>query len=249
MKRGGIITLVGALGLVALLVAGSAGAFPPEGPLVQGGAPPLISYQGLLTDPGTGDPVADGDYNITFALYDVEFDGSPIWSETQTVSVNGGLFNVLLGSETALSASLFDGTGRWVEVEVEGEVLSPRRRFASVPYAFQAQGAADADLLDGHDAAYFQRRVTDSCTVGSTIRAVNADGTVVCQTDARFNRPTVPTANTVTTLDSGGQVGTYTSVTIGSDGLGLISYWVDLGDNLKAAHCANVFCVPYFRRR
>jgi len=38
-------------------------------------------------------------------------------------------------------------------------------------------------------------------------------------------------------------------VTIGADGLGLISYY-DVGNgNLKVAHCANAFCTPYFRRR
>ena len=47
-----------------------------------------------------------------------------------------------------------------------------------------------------------------------------------------------PTANTLTTLDSAGSVGG-TSVTIGSDGLGLISY---RNGNLKVAHCNDVAC-------
>jgi hypothetical protein len=61
----------------------------------------------------------------------------------------------------------------------------------------------------------------------------------------------IPKANTITTLDSGtsgiGSVGTHTSVTIGADGLGLISYYNN--SDLKAAHCDNLFCTPYFRRR
>lgn len=57
------------------------------------------------------------------------------------------------------------------------------------------------------------------------------------------------TSATLTTLDSAGNVGYYTSITIGSDGLGLISYWDGANDDLKVAHCANEFCVPYFRRR
>lgn len=49
-----------------------------------------------------------------------------------------------------------------------------------------------------------------------------------------------PAANALSTLDSTGNVGTYTSATIGADGLGLISY-VDLTDqDLKVAHCNNV---------
>lgn len=47
-------------------------------------------------------------------------------------------------------------------------------------------------------------------------------------------------ANTTTTIDSDGYVGTYTSITIGADGLGLISYY-DNGD-LAVLHCGNTAC-------
>jgi len=57
------------------------------------------------------------------------------------------------------------------------------------------------------------------------------------------------TSATLTTLDSTGNVGWYTSVTIGTDGLPLISYFDVDNQDLKVAHCANVFCTPYFRRR
>ena len=51
------------------------------------------------------------------------------------------------------------------------------------------------------------------------------------------------------TLDSSGNVGQGTSVTIGVDGLPLISYQ-DVGNlDLKVAHCPNQLCVDYFRRR
>lgn len=48
---------------------------------------------------------------------------------------------------------------------------------------------------------------------------------------------------------SGGDVGQYTSVTIGADGLPLISYYDVTNGNLKVAHCPNTFCVPFQRRR
>jgi len=45
------------------------------------------------------------------------------------------------------------------------------------------------------------------------------------------------------TLDSVGDVGLYqTSVTIGADGLGLISYFDATNDDLKVAHCDNTAC-------
>ena len=54
---------------------------------------------------------------------------------------------------------------------------------------------------------------------------------------------------TLTYLDTTGSVGYNTSVTIGSDGLGLISYYDYTNKDLKVAHCANKLCVPFFRRR
>jgi len=46
----------------------------------------------------------------------------------------------------------------------------------------------------------------------------------------------------LTTLDSGGDVGIYTSVAVGADGLGLISYYDNTNKNLKVAHCSNAAC-------
>ncbi len=47
---------------------------------------------------------------------------------------------------------------------------------------------------------------------------------------------------TLTTLDDTGDVGQDTSVTIGADGLGLISYHDVTNGNLKVAHCSNRAC-------
>lgn len=55
-------------------------------------------------------------------------------------------------------------------------------------------------------------------------------------------RPAAPQAATRTTLDSIGDVGEYSSVAIGADGLGLISYYDATNTALKVAHCSNVEC-------
>jgi predicted regulator of Ras-like GTPase activity (Roadblock/LC7/MglB family) len=48
--------------------------------------------------------------------------------------------------------------------------------------------------------------------------------------------------NTITTVDSVGAVGWYTSVTVGADGLPVISYWDWDNGDLKVAHCSNAAC-------
>jgi hypothetical protein len=53
------------------------------------------------------------------------------------------------------------------------------------------------------------------------------------------------TSATLATVDSvGDAIGRYTSVTIGADGLGLISYFDGTNGNLKVAHCGNALCRP-----
>jgi hypothetical protein len=57
------------------------------------------------------------------------------------------------------------------------------------------------------------------------------------------------TASTSIAVDTPGDVGWNTSITIGSDGLPFVSYRDVDGDRVKGLHCPNVFCVPYLRRR
>jgi hypothetical protein len=44
-------------------------------------------------------------------------------------------------------------------------------------------------------------------------------------------------------------VGDQLSLTLGADGLGLMSFYDYTLKDLEVAHCANTFCEPYFRRR
>jgi len=60
-------------------------------PLSLGQVPKLISYQGVLTD-ASGTVVPDGNYNLTFKLYDVATGGTPLWTEVQSVAVSKGIF-------------------------------------------------------------------------------------------------------------------------------------------------------------
>ncbi|HXZ58090.1 MAG TPA: collagen-like protein [Gaiellaceae bacterium] len=57
------------------------------------------------------------------------------------------------------------------------------------------------------------------------------------------------TTATTTTVDSAGDVGSGTSITVGSDGLPFVTYRDKTNNAIVSTHCPNAFCVPYFRRR
>jgi hypothetical protein len=86
------------------------------------------------------------------------------------------------------------------------------------------------------DTSQVQARVTSTCPAGSTIQSIGPDGSVVCTAAA-------PQAGfTLSTLDSAGNVGNFSSLAIGTDGLGLISYRDSANSSLKVAHCSNTAC-------
>ncbi len=97
-------------------------------------SPSTMSYQGVLTMPG-GTLVPDGDYAISFRLFDVAVAGAPLWSESYaTVSVKSGVFSVLLGSTTPLAIT-FDKP-LWLGIQVGAEPeMAPRVALASSPYS------------------------------------------------------------------------------------------------------------------
>jgi hypothetical protein len=112
-----------------------------------------INYQGRLTD-ASGNPVPDGNYQITFTIYDAATDGNVKWtSGSQAVGVTNGAFSYELGSVAPfLPANLFADTLRWLGIKVgtDPEIV-PRTKLTSVPYAYQALTGAgwtdDGDVV------------------------------------------------------------------------------------------------------
>jgi hypothetical protein len=116
-------------------VAGSAHVLPPVQEPDPAGV--TVPYPGRLDDE-EGQPVADGAYDFTFALYEAETSGEPLWSEVQEgVAVKGGAFVTLLGSVNSIPAALLDGRERWLAVSVRGPgeadftTLIPRQRLSA----------------------------------------------------------------------------------------------------------------------
>lgn len=106
--------------------------------------PPLLSYQGVLTD-ATGTAVPDGTYSITFRIYDVGgTGGTALWSEPDYVTVTKGTFNALLGGAAMLSILPFDKT-YYIGLSVEGGPELPRQVLTRSPYAFSAHSIHGTD--------------------------------------------------------------------------------------------------------
>lgn len=97
--------------------------------------PKLISYQGVLTD-NTGTALSDGSYDITVKIFDVSTGGTELWSEDHTVNLINGLFNIALGSNTALNLP-FD-KAYYVSTTVNNTELLPRSMMTASPYALNA---------------------------------------------------------------------------------------------------------------
>ncbi|MFZ1948290.1 MAG: tail fiber domain-containing protein [bacterium] len=116
-----------------------------------GDVPHLINYQGRLADVDTGEPLS-GSHEVVFRLYGVVVGGTELWSETHTLEADEqGVVSAILGGEQPLPE--LESAEVWLEVSVDGEVLAPRRRLVSVPFALRSAAADVADSLNGFDAA------------------------------------------------------------------------------------------------
>ncbi|MCD4819485.1 MAG: hypothetical protein K8S23_12415 [Candidatus Cloacimonetes bacterium] len=127
--------------------------------------PNLIPFQGRLTD-DSGNAVNEI-VNITFSLYDVETGGSSLWSETQSVNITEGLFNVTLGNITPMNEDDFNSANRWIAIAVGTDSeMSPRTRITAVPYALQSgTSTPDADWTISGDDIYHE---TGKVGIGTT---------------------------------------------------------------------------------
>ena len=118
--------------------------------------PRVLKFSGVLKDP-MGQP-RTGVIGVTFALYEDEEGGAPLWLETQNVEADDqGHYTVLLGATKSegLPVDLFtQGKARWlgVQVQLPGEVEQRRAIFISVPYALKAY---EAETLGGRPASDF----------------------------------------------------------------------------------------------
>ena len=133
------ISIAATLILTAVALAGTAAASPPGS----------LYFQGYLTDPA-GTPV-DGNWPISFGFYFQPSGGEPFWEDTLDVTVETGVFSVVLGAsgDNPVEAEFFAEGKVFVGITIWGpdgpEDLLPRQKVISNPYAFYARTAQTCD--------------------------------------------------------------------------------------------------------
>lgn len=108
-------------------------------------ATPLeLTHQARLLD-AAGGPL-QGEHDVQLALYDSVQGGASVYSADHTVQIEDGYITLTLTPEDTVLAQ-----DVWVQVTINGEVLEPRSKLGSVPYARIARsltgGSVDATSI------------------------------------------------------------------------------------------------------
>jgi len=180
--------------------------------------PELINHQGVLTDPGTGDPIV-GTTPVVISLFQggtAVGGGTIVYTENATLMTDiDGLFNHLIGSQATniddahtLSASDFEtGQPVWLEFQIGGSPLLPRSAVVSTPYALHAatassvtsgcvriQGVANEFLADAGNSGFAWLTVTVNGPSGPIAGLLD--------TDFGIASPIIPSAGSALTKDT-----------------------------------------------
>ncbi len=101
-----------------------------------------LSVQGTIVQnsfTGGAAAIDDGQYDITFRLYTTDAGGTAIWSETQTISIVGGVYSALLGAVNPLNVP-FDQAYFLGLTLPGGPEHTPRTQLTAAPYALSLLG-------------------------------------------------------------------------------------------------------------
>ena len=157
----------------------------------QAAAPQLVPVQGVLLD-SAGDPI---DTNVTavFSIYTSEVGGTALWTETQDVLVEDGLFTAYLGDVTTLDLTLFRDNGDlWLGIQIGTDSEMPRVLLGSNPFAAYSEWCGNhptpdfADITGTVDPADLPASVVSgplACTGTEKVTGVDSSGALLCGAD------------------------------------------------------------------
>ncbi|HVH20470.1 MAG TPA: DUF1554 domain-containing protein [Myxococcota bacterium] len=151
---------------------------------VRAAVPGQVDFQGLLLD-SAGEKV-NGAVDLVFRLYDAPFGGNLLWTETHPdLQVADGVYGVTLGLITPLTQEVLAGGNVHLEIQVDGEALTPRRQLLAVPYAIRAESA---DNLGSLSSIYFSQILEHtSYDGGAPANTDPSEGTDDVDGDGRAN--------------------------------------------------------------
>jgi hypothetical protein len=137
----------------------------------------MIHYQGRMLD-GTN-PV-NGIQDVGLLMYTNMTGGTPVYTETQAVTVIDGLYSFCIGASNPAPSALSEALTHsplYLELEIAGTAMHPRRQMLSSPYAHMAAGTEPAAI---ETAMLRDQAVTgDKLATNAVTSAHIADGAIM----------------------------------------------------------------------
>jgi trimeric autotransporter adhesin len=171
--------------------------------------PKQINYQGILKE---GSALLDGNYPFTFRIYNDPTGGSALWTESQTITVENGLFSAHLGSVTPIAGVPFNRV-HFLGITIgTGSELAPRTMLTPSAYSFMSMDIMDntVSTLKLQDAAVTSSKIGSNQVVKS-VNGLKDDVTFVAGTNITLT----PSGNNITINAAGGGGGSVTQVNTG----------------------------------
>lgn len=104
--------------------------------------PALLDFQGRLFHVNGSE--VNGSLSVTFRIYNASIGGSAIWTETQSIQMQNGYFDALLGGVSSLTVVPLDQR-LYLGIEAGGVEMAPRLNFTHSPFALSLGGVVNVN--------------------------------------------------------------------------------------------------------